>query len=109
MRIITRKQLREMPAGVLYMAYEPCVFGECFLKGDSIGNDWLCSCVIGAVAWGTSGDIFERCDAMVQGASFPCDFTAWGRDGLFEPDDRLYAIYEPEDVRRLIATLQRFV
>lgn len=108
MRIVKRPAFLSLPAGVVFSTYEPCVFGELMLKGDTIGNDFYCASLVGAVAWSTSGDIYERCDAMErEGSSFPADFESFGRDGSFAPGTQLYAIYEPADIQRLIATLQR--
>ena len=38
MRIITRKQMLNMPAGTVYSYYEPCVFRELEIKADDEGN-----------------------------------------------------------------------
>lgn len=107
MRIIRRPAFLALPAGTVYAAYSPCTFDALRIKGDTVGNDFYCADLVGAVAWGTSGDFFERCAAMEHGASFPAFFENWGRDAQFEGDDRMYAIYERADIDRLVKTLQK--
>lgn len=107
MRIISRPEFLGMPSGTVFATYQPCTFGPLQLKGKTVGRDFYSADLVGAVAWGTSGDFFERCAAMEAGDSFPAFFENWGRDAQFAPDTQRYAIYEPADIERLVATITK--
>jgi hypothetical protein len=109
MKIITRKELLKMPQGTVYSNYEPCVFSELYIKVDDDGNyknDWLYDGLIGAIKSTGSDDFFARCEEMEAGKSVDVDFEYTGRDGLFD-DKKLYAIYEKQDIEKLIKRLQQ--
>jgi len=98
-----------MPQGTVYSDYEPCVFSELYIKADDAGNyenDWLYDELIGAIKSTGSDDFFSKCEEMEAGKSVDVDFESTGRDGLFD-DKKLYAIYEKEDVEKLIRRLQQ--
>lgn len=110
MKIMKRIDFLKLPPETLYAPYEHCVFGEPLIKGDTLenGNDWFYQQILGALDAHDSGqwsDMLFR--AAETGESLPMDFDCQGRDGSFEPDDRLFAVYEPQDVRHLINRLRR--
>ena len=109
MRIITRAEMLKMPQGTVYSNYNPCIFTELYIKADDAGNyenDWLYDGLLGAIESTGSDDFFAKCEEMEQGKSVSVDFEYTGRDGLFD-DKKLYAVYEPEDVAKLIERLQK--
>lgn len=98
----------KMPKGTVFSYYEPCCFRELEIKADDPGNyenDWLFDSLIGAVHNDNSEEFIENCTRMEKGESMPVDFEYTSRDGLFE-DEQLYAVYEKEDVEKLIKRLQ---
>lgn len=108
MKILTREQFMKMPQGTVFSYYEPCFFRGLHIKDsqpDKYHPDFSMSDLIGAVENTSSGDYSEKCELMENGASLPVDFEFSGREGLFD-DKLLYAIYEKDDVNKLIRRLQ---
>ena len=108
MKILTRKQFMKEPEGTLFSYYKPCYFEGLHAKDtgyEKDNPDFSMSDFIGAVKSDSSNDLFEKCDRMELGESFPVDFEFSGREGLFD-EELLYAVYDKEDVRKLIARLQ---
>ena len=107
MKIYTRKQFMELPSGTLFSYYEPCVFRGLHIKDSSPEKgypDFSMSDLIGAFEHSSSGEFSEKCDRMQAGESLPVDFEYSGREGLFD-DTILYAVYEKQDVEKLIKRL----
>jgi hypothetical protein len=108
MRIITRKEFMEMPAGTVFSYYEPCIFRELNIKDSEPEKgypDFSYSSIIGAFECSSSDEFSQRCELMEKGESFPSDFEFSGREGLFD-HTQLYAVYEKGDVEKLIKRLQ---
>lgn len=97
----------QMPAGTVWSYYEPCVYRGLHIKDDdpSDSPDFLYSDLIGAVENTSSGDFYEKSTRMEKGESLPVDFEATGREGWFD-DNQLYAVYEKDDVKKLIERLK---
>lgn len=109
MKIITRKQFMDMPIGTVWSYYEPCIFNELNIKASDKREwetDFLLDPIIGQIENTGSDDFFEKCERMEKGESMPTDFENTSREGLFE-DEQLFAIYEKEDVKKLIERLQK--
>lgn len=102
MKIITRAELVKMPQGTVFAKWQPCVFEELewFDEAVASGKDYR-SCVL------TSGLESEDRDRLCDepGASVAVDLMLSTRDGCFD-DAQLYALWEADDIRRLIAHLQ---
>lgn len=108
MRILTRKEFMEMPAGTVFSYYEPCVFRGLMIKDSDPEKgypDFSTSDLIGAIEVNSSDEFVEKCSRMELGSSEPVDFEYSGREGLFD-DKLLYAVYERPDVEKLIKRLQ---
>lgn len=116
MRIVNRQTFLALPAGTVYMPYEPCVFSAPLIKGDTIYGQRITGTETPIDHWeqslntiGNSGgshedfDILER--AEQKGESFRLDLHCEGREGLYD-DTLQYAVYEAADVDQLIARLQ---
>lgn len=109
MKIITRKELMNMPGDTLFSYYVPCVFTELCVKTGEVNqylSDFLVDNLIGALECNGSDDFIEKCEEMENGKSVELDFEFTGREGLFE-DKQLFAIYEKKDVEKLIERLQK--
>lgn len=106
MRIVNRQSFLALPAGTLFSKFQPVIFGELNIKGESTPNDFYYQDIAGAVACDNSDefmDILER--AIRTGESFDLNLECMGRDGLYDAD-QLFAIWEPKDVTALIARLE---
>lgn len=107
MRIVKRKEFLSLPAGTLFSEYEPCFFRDLRIKEQTLPtNDFIVQSIADAVDiscedFGVTLEI-----ARITGSSIKMDFYCAGRDGAFEPDDGLFAVWEPADVRALIVRLQ---
>lgn len=110
MKIVKRIDFVKLPSNTLFSEYAPCYFGPLLIKGDTLpsGNDWYEQQIADAVAAHDSGEWADKLfDAAENGTSIGMDFDMEGRDGCFDPDDRLYAVWEPQDVQHLVNRLQR--
>lgn len=105
MKIVNRATFLAMPEGTVFAKYEPCVFGELMIKGESLFNDFCYQQIVDAIECAGSGDFADKLfDAQEQGKSLTMDFYCQGRDGCFD-DDQLFAVWELENVRGLIHRL----
>jgi hypothetical protein len=108
MRILNKKDFLKLPEQTLFSYYAPGNFRELNIKLDTVReNDFLDDSIIGAVDAVSTGDLFDKLDVMSElGGSAPMDFEQTDREGLYE-NEQLYAVYEKEDVEKLIARLQK--
>lgn len=105
MKIVNRETFLALPEGILFAKYEPNVFEDLCIKGETWGNDFLVQQITDAIAYQGSDDFGDRLDeSQSTGCSLPMDFNRLGRDGCFD-DDQLFAIWERADVEALIARL----
>ena len=117
MRLVNRVAFLALPAGVLFSKYEPCVFDPLCIKGDTIHSlsddtaiDWYEQQIHDAIDCLGSADFADQLlVAQETGESVPMDFECEGRDGMFEDDEQLFAVWEADDIAALIARLQRCV
>ena len=107
-RIIKRKQLISLPENVLFSHFEPCNFGRLQIKGESIRDIDFYSQYIGdAVECDSSGEFADILfSAMETGRSFKMDFYCEARDGMFDANETLFAVWEKDDIDQLIKRLQ---
>jgi len=108
MKIVNRPTFLKSPAGTLYSKWEPCIFGELLIKGDTLpnGNDWFYQSIADAfehLGHDFSDKLFVAAET---GESLRMDFACEGRDGCFESDEQMFAVWEPADVQGLIERLQ---
>ena len=95
-----------MPENTLYSKYEPCVFGELQIKGESWSCDFLTtSGLSSSVKCSGSDEFFELLErAKNTSESLAMDFDSEGRDGCFNKD-QLFAVWENNDIESLIKRL----
>lgn len=108
MRIVDLTTLRAMPQGTLYQKWAPCLFGDMRIFDHALGEHGFVACEFGSDPIGASdlGDFVAKCHAMADdGISVPVGFDSYGRDVLLK-NEQLFAVWEPDDVRALIAKLQ---
>lgn len=107
MKIVNLKTFRALPPNTVFAKYQPCVFEELEIKGETWEHDFLVtSNLSSAIKCSGSGEFRELLDrAEKEGISLAMDFDTEGRDGCFE-DDQLFAVWEEADVRALIERLK---
>jgi hypothetical protein len=109
-KIVKRIDFVKLPPETVYCEYEPHIFGELLIKGDTLStsNDWFYQDIVSSFDVNDSGERSARLYQSAEtGESVPMDFDCQSRDGCFDPDDRLYAVWEPQDVQHLVNRLQR--
>lgn len=110
MKIVKRIDFVKLPPNTLFSEYTPCYFGPLLIKGDTLpnGNDWYEQQIADAIEAHDGGEWTDKLfRATETGESIGMDFDCEGRDGSFDPDDKLYAVWEPQDVQHLVNRLQR--
>ncbi len=109
MKILTRKQFLEMPAGTVYCPYDKDrVPSELLIKAndpDTWINDFLYDDLILPIKADNDAHQDGLWTKAENGESVEMDFNFTGREGLFD-DTMLYAVYEPKDKEALIKRLQ---
>lgn len=110
MKVIDRKAFLALPPETLFSKYQPCVFEDLCIKGDTIlENDFCYQSITDAIACNSSDDFTDILSrAEITEESIQMDFDCQGRDGCFD-SEQLFAIWERSDVEALIQRLQRVV
>lgn len=112
MKILDRKQFLALPSGVLYSDFRYSVMEGLYIKYDTTaGGDWVKLSFLDSPFTFTEDysdihEIYEK--SHKEGASFIMDYDCTVRDGLYEEDD-LFAVYEKEDLIKLIEFLNECV
>lgn len=108
MKIVNLEQFRKLPSNTLFAKYEPCVFREFCIKGETWEVDFLVTSDIPGSINASSSDEYSRKlnEAEINGTSLAMDFETEGRDGCFE-DNQLFAVWEKQDIEQLIERLKR--
>jgi hypothetical protein len=112
-RIVDRETFLAMPSDTLFSKYQPCVFEDLCIKGDTLTDsegrsiDFYYQPLFDAVAADSSGHLFDALHrAEITGEGIAMDFECEMRDGLFD-QDQLFAVWEAPDVAGLLARLSR--
>lgn len=107
MKIVDRATFLSLPPETVFAKYEPQIFGEMRIKGETWGDDFLAQELVEAIACADFGELMDMLDrAPETGESIPLDYECQSRDGMFDAD-QLFAVWEPQDVAALIARLSR--
>ena len=105
-RILNLEQFRAKPENTVFSKYEPYLFGELQIKGQTLEADFLAQSINGAIESNDTGDFCDKLDRAQKTAEYlKMDFNCECRDGLFKKD-QLFAVWEEADVRALIQRLQ---
>lgn len=112
MRIVRRKEFLALPPGTIYQSLGApnswVIDGNLEVKLQNCGyNDWFLATLVGGgvINHPTEPDCFNAgMEAMERGESLPVTISH-SRDGCFGPDLDRFLIWEPEDVKVLIAAL----
>ncbi len=107
LKILNLEEFRKLPAGTIFLKYEPCVFEELQCKGDTWDHDFLSENIAYNIENTGSDDFSGKLfDAQEYGISLKMDFNCRSRDGCFDRD-QLFAVYEKQDVEMLISKLTK--
>lgn len=107
MKIVNLDEFRKLPAGTLFMNYEPCVFGDLCAKGETWEYDFLAENITCEIDADDCGDFSHKLhEAEKNGTSIFIDFDCPSRDGMFN-NEQLFAVYEKQDIAMLIDKLNR--
>lgn len=108
MKVVDLSTFLDMPIGTVFQKYQPHVFDHLQTYEGRLGQDFL----TGDFSFEPiSGDSPTHAQAILEtlaekGESHPVEFDNVGRDALFDKG-QMFAVWEPDDVRALIAHLQR--
>lgn len=107
MNIVSLKEFRSLPEGTVYMKFNPHVFEELCIKGETWEHDFVMTYITQEIDAKDSGECGAILETAMQDSqySIKMDFDCYGRDGLFE-EKQLFAVYEKQDVEGLINALQ---
>lgn len=98
-----------MPAGTLFMKYEPCSFGDLQSKGETWELDFLSENITYEIDCTNSNEFSDKLhSAKETGENLRMDFDITSRDGCFD-DNQLFAVYDKRDVEMLTDKLNRCV
>ena len=109
MIIVNYDTFVQMPIGTVYCEYSDVVFGDLYIKGETINNgkDWFYRELVGNPEF--NSDIYtEACVPMKEGKHINPDYDISQRDGMFDYD-RQFVVYSKEDIISLINTLKELV
>lgn len=109
MKIVNRETFLAMPPETVFSKYEPCVFEELQIKGETCveGGDFFYSHIVSALDTRNLDDVFEVIEqAEKNGECLSMDFESQGRDGLFD-GKQLFAVWERSDIEGLIERLNK--
>jgi hypothetical protein len=107
MKIVSKQEFLKLPPGTIFSDYQPqCLSGFKVKAESSIGiSDFIYSDLTGNPQNTGSEDFGDKCEAMEQGESVPIDVEFYGREGFYD-DNMLYAVYERDDLKKIIGVLE---
>jgi hypothetical protein len=110
MKIVDRTTFLASPPGTLFSTYVPYCFGDLCIKGETLdGDTWyqtLSDELCLRDGWDADREEALLDHALKTGASLPLMFSRETRDGALD-EKSLFAVWEPEDVQKLIERLQQ--
>lgn len=117
MKLITRGAFKLLQGEVLYSKYSPMSFQGFEIKLENCGNnDWVADTIDpGCIETMGDSDQFDKlmeAERRVddpEAPHLPMDFEYSGRDGLFDADTDLIAIYSEDDILKLATRLVRLL
>ena len=112
MKIVNRETFLQIPANTLYHKYSAMGdFGELSVKKCSPEENWNPDFIsVGLYDWiegaeNSNNYIAILSDAEDNGTEFKFDLECTARDGLYD-EHQLFAVYDKEDIQRLIDKLK---
>ncbi len=107
MKIVPLKDFRALPSGTIFCKYDPIVFGDLCIKGETWETDFISASLTNWIECDSSSDLTDKLEKYQETKeSFKLDLECYGRDGYFD-DNQLFAIYEKDDLSQLIDVLKK--
>ena len=92
MVILNRKEFLELSCDTIFSKYKECCFESICIKGATIGNDWFNIRLMDAVK-------------KIKTTNYALDLETESRNAEFD-EEQMFAVYEKEDVEKLIKKLK---
>lgn len=110
MTIVTKKMFLQLPVGTLFSYYDPCIFQGLMVKQHNVSMTVSDFYYIDLIANFTSMsiDFTDCCQDMEKGLNIPISCELLRREGLHD-DNLLYAVYNDDDVKKIIGLLQKSI
>jgi hypothetical protein len=109
MKIVNRETFLQLPSNTVFAKYDNFPDEGLCIKGDTLENDFYVQQIL-EVKCNDEEDYDNVITvAAKNGTIFQLDFHCESRDGLFEPDRRLFVVFEKTDVLMLIERLKECV
>lgn len=106
MRIVNRKEFIAMPAGTLFSKFNSPNFEELQVLVGLCGlNDFIAGSFHDAINVEPHGNFYDAVCALEKDGKIEMDFKDCTRDGMYD-DDQMFAVWESNDVVKLICRLQ---
>jgi hypothetical protein len=105
MKLYNREQFLGLPAGVVFAKYQPCIFGDWQIKGDTWTANFIAQ-PLASIDTSTFDSHPDACFSFEATGEAGVDYYDLCRDGLFEYK-QLYAVLEAHEVRGLIERLEQ--
>lgn len=107
MKIINKEEFLQLPEGTVFLEFKPYVFGDFKIKGETIGRDYL-EVDLNNVFLDVDDTVTAIDEALITNSSFDVNFNVYNRNGMFD-DEQMYAVYEQNEIEKLIAVLKEGV
>ena len=111
MKLYHRKEFLELPPNTVFSKYEPQFFNGLEIKletlpieGSQWGGDFYSAQIVDGHGWNGHCDMLGALNDLDDGKSIEMTFDVVGRDGMFT--DGLFAVWDKDDVKRLIERLK---
>lgn len=107
MRVLTSKQFEKEPVGTVYCKWIPSDFGGTVsIKGSErgcAGNSW---CDLSMLPWARNDGDFDFLDEQDYGIELETDVFCTDDATYNYPDEQLWCVFSPDEVRGMIERLQ---
>ncbi len=100
MKLYTREEFLRLPAGVVFATYQPCIFGDWQIKGNTWAADFITQ-PLAAIDTSIFDTHSDACFSFEATGEANIDYYNLCRDGLFE-HKQLYAVLDAHEVRGLM-------
>lgn len=102
MQIVDLKTFLEMPDGIVFAEYKPCIVDKIQIRGQAVGSFYLPS------SYYTHFGLFDTSDSLYGvGEESPVETDQYSRVGPGLDPNQLFAVFDKKDIAEVIERLQR--
>jgi hypothetical protein len=105
MKIVDKKTFVKLPENTIFSKYEPCIFGDICIKGETINDRDFYYVKLNNIEYSDSSEFINNCSLAEKGKDINIDLDTYTRDGMFD-DKQLFAIYGDNDLIKIINKLK---